>query len=272
MNNTGIYPDMTDEQYHAHSALGSTGLRNLLKSPLTYYAKHLDPNRPVTEPTPAMLAGTLTHTLLLQPELFQQKYVVRPEWVDGRKKDGKEWLEMNSDRICIKEEQMLVAEGQVASIKRKPSIAALFEGAAYELPMFWTDPDTGVLCKIKPDAAKSAGGGVVLTDLKTTSDASPDGFAKSVGNFGYHIQNAFYSEGYQAVTGVPVIGFVFVAVSNEYPYDCAAYMLDDAALINGAQKIRRALGIYAECSAEGRWPGLSDEIQTLSLPPWTLKD
>lgn len=263
---------MTDEEYHADPALGSTGLRNVLRSPLTYYSKHLDPNRPQDDPTAAMIAGTLTHTLLLQPEEFHKRYVVRPDWVDGRKKDGKEWLEMNSDRICLKEEQMAVAEGQVASIKSKPSVYALFEGAQTEVPMFWIDKETGALCKIKPDSVKQAGGGVVLADLKTTSDASPAGFSKSAGAFGYHIQQSLYCEGYEAVTGVPVIGFVFVAVSNEYPYDCAPYVLDDVAESHGKLKVRQALNTYAKCKADGVWPGFGSDIKTLSLPPWTLKD
>ena len=268
----GTYPHLSDEDYHADPALGSTGLRNVLRSPLTYYSKHLDPNRPKAEPTAAMVAGTLTHLLLLQPDRFHEQYTVRPSWVDGRKADGKEWLAANKDRIILTEEQMHVAEGQVASIKAKPMVYALFEGCQSELPMFWRDPETGVLCKIKPDSIKQAGGGVVLADLKTTSDASPAGFSKSAGALGYHIQQSFYCEGYEAVTGVPVIGFVFVAVSNEYPYDCAMYMLDDVAESHGKLKVRQALNAYAKCKADGVWPGFGSDIKTLSLPPWTLKD
>ena len=34
--------------------------------------------------------------------------------------------------------------------------------------------------------------GLMVIDVKTTSDASPEGFGKSSWNLGYHVQAAFY--------------------------------------------------------------------------------
>ena len=54
--NPGIYHGMPSAEYHATDALGSSGLRKLARSPRHFYGATLDPDRPVSEPTPAMRA------------------------------------------------------------------------------------------------------------------------------------------------------------------------------------------------------------------------
>ena len=40
----------------------------------------------------------------------------------------------------------------------------------------------------------------------------------------------------------------------------------------GDIKRRRALTLLAKCRAENRWPGQSDDIEDLNLPPWADPD
>jgi exodeoxyribonuclease VIII len=65
-----------------------------------------------------------------------------------------------------------------------------------------------------------------------------------------------------------VLGFVFVAVEEEFPHAAAAYMLDDDAMERGRAECRRLLALYRECAERGDWPGYPNTIQQLTLPAW----
>src|SRR5215813_11398325 len=79
---TGCYPNITNEEYHADKAyLSRSALMDFDKSPYTYWAKHLNPDRPKKDATPAMELGTAFHTLILEPHLFQKNYFIMPEKV-----------------------------------------------------------------------------------------------------------------------------------------------------------------------------------------------
>ena len=97
-------------------------------------------------------------------------------------------------------------------------------------------------CKCRPDSVNPAGnGGVILLDLKTCQDASAEGFPKSIARHGYHLQAAWYSDGYERASGQKVLGFVFACVESESPHAAAAYMLDDESLDKARAEVRRLL-------------------------------
>lgn len=265
----GLVPDMPSADYHAIPALGSSGLRQLARSPRHYFGQYLDPRRPIREPTPAMRAGTLAHCALLEPHAVGDRYIQKSEGLDGRTKDGKAWLASVPPGIeCVTAEQWQTAMRQADAIRALPEIAALLESGAAEQSAFWLDEATGVHCKVRPDWVSPAGEGVILVDLKTTQDASPGGFPRSIANYGYHLQEAWYSEGYARASGKPVLGFVFVCVEADFPHAACAFMLDDESRSKARSECRRLLDLYAECSSKDEWPGYPDTIQLLSLPSW----
>jgi hypothetical protein len=48
-----MQPPMNNTDYHAHPAISKSHLDQVAKSPLHYWARYLDPNRVVPEPTPS---------------------------------------------------------------------------------------------------------------------------------------------------------------------------------------------------------------------------
>jgi hypothetical protein len=114
-----------------------------------------------------------------------------------------------------------------------------------------------------------AGEHLVVTDLKSTTNASPDEFQRAIYKFGYHIQGAHYLDGAK-VLGLNPKAFAMIAVESEPPHGVAVYQLDPQALAAGHAKRDQLLRLYAQCQAEGRWPGYSESIQPISLPPWAL--
>lgn len=268
----GVIYGLDAADYHATDALGSSGLKLLRRSPAHYYGQVLDPARPTREATPAMRAGTLAHCAILEPHALAERYVVRPEGLDGRTTYGKAWLASVPVGIeAITAEQLQTAQRQAAAVRALPEIGQLLQHGHAEVSAFWVDEATDVQCKVRPDWVHGTPGGVLLLDVKTAQDASADGFSRAVWNFGYHLQAAFYSDGFALASGLPVLGFVFVVVEADYPHAAAAYVLDEETMEIARAENRRLLNLYAECKRTGIWPGYGSGISLLTLPAWAQR-
>ncbi|MGV0016304.1 PD-(D/E)XK nuclease-like domain-containing protein, partial [Bordetella avium] len=118
---------------------------------------------------------------------------------------------------------------------------ALAAGVA-ESSAYWIDQETGVLCRCRPDWCHPAGeSGVILLDVKTFSDASPHEFSHQIARKRYHVQDAFYTDGYAAASGKTVLAFIFVAVQDAWPFAASAVMLDPRSQDQGRRDYRRNL-------------------------------
>jgi hypothetical protein len=267
----GLIDGMPAERYHSIAAMSAGGLKRMRVSPAHFYGLQMDPNRPPEgEPTPALLNGTLAHCALFEPEQFDRRYVTRPDGLDGRTKEGKAWIAdaRRFGREVITADQRAAAQRQAAALRALPEISALLAEGVAERSCFWIDDATGELCKCRPDWTHPASNGVIVVDGKTCQDASPEGFGKAIWNFAYHLQAAWYSDGYEAATGQPVHGFVFAAVESAWPHAAAAYMLGDDVLDRARRENRRLLNRYADCKRSGIWPGYAAGINLIELPRW----
>ena len=130
----------------------------------------------------------------------------------------------------------------------------------------WTDEATGLECKCRPDWLTNDRS--LIVDLKTTEDASPAGFRKSIGNWRYHVQASWYLDGIERATGTRPDQFIFICVEKKPPYAVAVYAADAEMIAAGAKQARLDLDTLAVCKAADAWPGYSDQIEMISLPPW----
>ena len=60
---------MSNEEYHAHQALGSSSLKQLLKSPYKFF-QGIKINQ-----TKAMVIGSTVHKLVLEPQDFDKEFL-----------------------------------------------------------------------------------------------------------------------------------------------------------------------------------------------------
>lgn len=81
----GIRHDLTDAEYFAHSAINCSGLK-LISSKTPAHFKYQQSEQ--RKPTPAMIIGSAVHCATLEPEAFNERYIVAPK-IDKRTKDGK---------------------------------------------------------------------------------------------------------------------------------------------------------------------------------------
>lgn len=269
----GVVHGMPAEQYHSIPAMSAGSLKRMQQSPAHFFGLQLDPNRPQSDPTAALVNGTLVHCALFEPCELEKRYAVKPSGHDGRTKEGKAWAaSMQAHQTVVSEADMRAARLQADAIRRLPDVSVLLSDGHPETSAFWVDEETGELCKCRPDWVSPAGDGVILVDGKTCQDASQDGFGRQIWSYAYHLQAAWYADGYEKASGARVHGFVFAAVESWWPYAAAAYMLGDDVMDKARAENRRLLNLYAECKRKGLWPGYPDGIQPINLPRWAMKE
>jgi exodeoxyribonuclease VIII len=176
-----------------------------------------------------------------------------------------EWDAVNSHRQILNQEQWDAVHKAAKAIKEHPAASKLINAGRAEQSIYWNDPLTGELCRCRPDWWRDDN---IVVDLKTTENASKDGFAKSIANFRYDVQAAFYLDGIEAATGKRPRGFVFVAIEKKPPFAVGVYVLDAETLDAARAVYQKDLQAYAACQQSGEWPGYGDKIQTINLPAW----
>lgn len=253
-------------KYHTDTTrISKSGLDLINRAPALYYERYLNPSAEPQKETPALVIGSAVHCAVLEPSEFGKRYAIAPKF-DKRTKDGKAAFEAfvaeAGERIVIDAETATLAERIMLSVKRCNSAAYLLKEGVAEQPIFWTDEQIEVDCKAKPDWITAGG---ILVDLKTTEDASPVGFARSVRKYRYDVQAAFYSDGYEASTGQTCNGFMFIAVEKTPPYLVAVYFIGADDLQNARQRYRENLLTYKQSKELNIWHGYSNIITKIIL-------
>jgi exodeoxyribonuclease VIII len=207
-----------------------------------------------------MKLGSLTHCAVLEPDELSSRYGI---CLPRNTKAGKEMAaEMEAAGIeAVTASEMEQAIAMAGSVRSHQAAAALLRDGKAEQSFWWDDTPTGLRCKCRPDWYT----GNTIVDLKTTTDASPKGFARSVAQWRYAIQQNHY------LAGTFAERFVFIAVEKTYPYAVGVYELDEAAALYGETERRNNLQTIADCRAISEWPGYGNTIQPLSLPSWAMQ-
>lgn len=222
--------------------------------------------------TPALLFGRAYHCRVLEPERYAAEFVVMPAFGDMRsstnraKRDA--WLAERPGATVISQADADRIEAMHAALMANPLAAGIMRGGHSEVTMRWVDEQTGVACKARADWWVP---GRFFMDLKTTDDASPRAFARSVEKYGYHVQHAHYCDGARAC-GEEITNYLILAQEKEFPHVAAVYHIDAAAEVRGFELRERGLQTMQSCLANDTWPGYGAGITELSLPAWALKD
>lgn len=236
------------------------------------YISHLNASRP------GLLSTTGTMPQLAQLLADAGRPVVL--WSDVKA----QWLQNNPGRQVLELEEWDQLHQMRDAVMAHPAARALLTGApgVAEHSVYWRDPATGLLCRCRPDFWRADG---IVVDLKTTTDASPEGFARSIAGWRYHVQAPFYLDGIacaqdQARGSLPAYAqarpkaFVFLAVEkgarvvDGVALGVGVYVLDEESMAIGRQEYAEDLATIAQCQKSGKWPGYSERIEPISLPRW----
>lgn len=281
----GVHPGTPSGVYHSWHAASNSRLSKLRRSPahLKSYMERGDSD------TAALATGRAVHSAVLEPDDFAARYIVASQCGATKKGDGLRCT--NAGKVFSEKDGWLCdvhSKGAIADRSRSVLSAAdhavclavrdavhghsrahgMVTGSGQvELSMVWDEPESGVRCKARQDRHSPDLPGGVIVDLKTTRNASPRAFEKSIFEHGYHRQGALYLSGAQTL-GLSARHFVIIAVEKEPPFNVAVYRLTEGALDAGAEQLRPLLAKYAECVQTDQWPGYPDTVMDIALPDW----
>lgn len=262
--------EMSNDEYHAGPGISKSHLDTIAgKSPLHYWAKYLDPNRVREEPTPAMQLGSAIHCAILEPDLLAAQYVANPG-IDRRSNAGKAeyaaFCAEHAGKVILPDEDYQACLRVRDAVLLHPVVRGLLAGGKAEQSFFAIDRETGELIKCRTDYLHDSG--ALVVDVKSTDDASPTGFAKSVANFRYHIQPPWYFDVLEAAFGETPANWVFLAVEKKPPYAIGAYFVHPEDVRRAREVARRDLMRIIECKRAGLFPDYAAEVLPLELPRW----
>lgn len=274
----GAVFDMPDHVYYADpvpvGSLSQSGAK-LLLPPNTpkHFAHYRDNPKPSSR---AQQLGTAAHARLLG---LGPKVVVLPEKVTDYKTAKAQAIRdeaIAAGAVPLLYEQDRKVRAMAKALREDEYVSALLDpdhGRA-EVAIFWIDPETGVWCRMKTDwlPEPNAHGEVTVVDYKTVGrQAHVSVFARQLFDLGYYLQNVWYRAG---VAAIPTLSpyrpptFVWIVQETEPPFAAQIFELDPLDEHWGEKQMRRALRLYARCTATGQWPGHPRGIQRVSIPRW----
>ena len=266
----GIYEGIEPEEYFSWEAVSNSRLNLLKRSPMHF-------RHGFTEATDAMRLGTLVHTGVLEPLAIAQRFVFMPNYanhpdnVTGTgarsfsaattfvKKMEEQFRQLHFDKQIVDKDQFDQMVGMANSLAACPPAKELLRDGKAEISLVWEDP-CGLLCKCRIDWLKPG----IMADLKTCKDAGS--FERSIADYGYHRQMAFYQRGL-AANGLDEHQPWIVAVEKTAPFGVRCAPMAEEALAVGRKEIDELLSLLIDCQRSNSWPGY-ESPEEWTLPRW----
>lgn len=280
--------EISNDRYHASSGLSRSALWVFKKAPAVYWHQYVNPESVKKGQTPSMVLGDLVHTLTLEPDLANERYISKPDLVpkpevvrlkdvgrdlfEANKKDReaidvanetllKQFNQNKRDRIIITNDQIDQAGKMKKSLESNETFCAMRKDAKIENTIYFTHEGTGLQCKVRPDIWLDG----IVGDLKTTESAAPRDFQLSAYKYGYYLQAAMIHEALRSID-IEMKKFIFSCIEKSEPYMEALYVLDQDALAYGIKLFDNLMSRFSKCLFTNEWPGYG--IQSLTIPAY----
>lgn len=210
--------------------------------------------------------GQMIHCMLLKPSDFKKDYVLFEEASEDQKLDP--------NMTVINHDDFKQAIDISNAVKRHETLGPLLEleTTKTEVTFFSRCPVSNILRRCKVDLINqdlsSDQPYAFIADLKTTQDASYGGFQRSIVNYDYDRQAAYYTDIVSSCLKLPV-SFVFAAVEKQAPYGVQLFSSEH--LIEVGREMY--LGLLKRLSdfQNSKAPyGYGSQITEMHLPPYAF--
>lgn len=176
------------------------------------------------------------------------------------------WEADNAGKTVVLADEHALAERCAAAIDDHPKAREILRATKNEQVVTWTDPATGIACKMRGDAIAPT----YLADLKSTRRKSLRRIFADFAEFLYHGQIAWYHDGAVAAGVLPQSAQwpYAVAVQTAEPFDVAVVQADTFTMAAGRNLYRSLIQRYAGCVAADMWPGIAPDVVPWMIPSW----
>jgi hypothetical protein len=299
----GVFLGVPEAAYHKAPGVSHSILKHMDPTPahcLQYLKDNAAQDEDEAEENMALLIGSLVHHAVLTPELPLPKIVLQPEtypapathadvkkgtipvghplpW-HSRAKVCETWHEeqVKAGKIVMTKTEWQTTEGCVRALSAHPFVRQVMLGGYSEVSGFlrFRNASGEALRKWRIDHVPK---GNALFDIKTVArkgDASPEEFAKIMGNRGYATQAAYYRDNWNECEGKPWLPswwqrkeyFIFAVVEKVPPYAVAIYQVDEAAMEAGTRLNWQRLACFMQATKTETWTGYEPKPVLLNLP------
>lgn len=278
--------ELSNEEYHADPAIGSSGIKAFKECPFIYYDNYLSPNKPAFDESKTTRIGSFAHIRLLEPEKFKREFIVSPEFSivnKGKINEKKtpmngnhtDWKEFNANALAQGKKAILFSdfyniENMARMIMKSKLASSMLMNGQEEMSFFAKDTETGLMLKARPDyLVKLPNEGVVIVDYKTTTiSMKPRKQSNHAYGLGRHIQAAHHKKVTEMATGGQVSRVVYVTQMQERPWLIRYFNMPLHSIERGNNEIHNYLSLMADCVAQNEWPSYPEEIEDYVEPPY----
>jgi len=257
------------EAYHADPAVSKSRLDLVAQSPAMLA---WDAAAPEDEDASSQVnIGSAFEALLLEPGRFNQSYIQDTDKPKNTK-EGKSEAQEIRDRADREGLEILSPADwrkirlMMESAMVHPVVRQIMDAGPIPQPsIWWTDSETGLRCKARPDIMMPER--PLVADIKITGQI--ERFANSVHDYRYHVQDAWAVDAFTPVYGREPAS-VFIVVSSTLSarkYPVHVYELTREDRDQGRRLYRRDLETYAHREELGDWT----HIEPLTRPGWAWR-
>lgn len=267
-----------DEAFEAYladaSCMNSGSLRTLLKSPRHYIAEKAGMHEDEDGEKDHFRFGRAAHMLVLEPAKFKQLHLVQPDFgaMQSPKNRAKrdEWRDgQPTGSLILTQKEMDDLLFMIDSLMEHPEIPNLLKNGRPEVSGRWTDKETLVRCRCRPDyLTNDSESRLYISDIKTTRQSGEGLFSTDAARFKYFVQLAYYHDGIAQILKQQPEAVALIAMEKKRPYDVSLYWMNEKDLELGRLWYQHALRTYVRCVKSNRWPGVQQSGQMLALPSW----
>jgi len=265
--------DIPEDEYHADTTRISASMIKMMhaKTPAHVYDAFFAPDREQPE-SAALDFGRMFHAAVLEPETFDDKYMVMPEGLDRRTKEGKAlWADiLASGKQAVASDKFNDVKKMAANIHKLPIWSKIMDNnPQFEKTVMTENRRIRMDIFVEPCDDFPRG---LIVDLKSCVDASPYRFGYDCNKLGYHIQAAYYCDVVFNKTGGWIPDFTILASEKTRPFIAKAYEVGQVERNIGWQIAYSAYEKLVGCMAKNEWPAYGDDIEPIALPTFAYDD
>lgn len=271
----GIHTDISITDYHANRThYSSTGIK-YAKSSLLHFKCFLDGG--MEKEGAHFDFGNAFELALLDKKGFENEVAISQTeyWeAEALKEKPKLKVPKNSTKYKEQLEQFLkenkgkyiipdignqsygTIEKMLESCYKDDAIRQLIKGTEYQLSLFWTDEETGLNLKTRPDICKVKKN--VVINLKTALDGSPRAFSRDLVKYDYPMQACLEIKGcVDSGLMSTVDNYFWLVVEKTPPFNATIYEFDAADISACTDELNYYLNRIAEAKETDKWTGYS---------------
>lgn len=261
----GFVAGMPNEVYQAIDTHVSNSRMKLMQlSAFKYF------NPKTFTQTRAMQIGSAIHAKILEPELFERDYIMLPELKDRRQPEYKSAVKALGEEHVFVGTECENIERMYQSAYSNNDIAELLNADGYcELSGFATCPETGLKLRVRFDKLLTNGKAL---DIKKTQSVLYRDLSNTIYNYGYHIQQAFYSYVYHLITGKEINSFNFAFIEEKEPSEAQLVRLDDVSKMIAVDEMDLLLNHIKHYTEIKDTVKNNNPMTYVSLPEWKMRE